>query len=99
MFEYFKITHHPNILEVIMKLQEKLNSMKQESLATKPPELVTIMLKSTEELVQSGIVNKAIKVGETLPDFALPDSNGNLVNSRDLLAKGPLAISFYRGIW
>ena len=82
-----------------MKLQEKLNAMKKESVATIPPELVAILLQATEELVQSGLANKAIKVGETLPEFVLPDEKGNLVSSKDLLAKGPLALSFYRGVW
>jgi peroxiredoxin len=29
----------------------------------------------------------------------LTDQNGNEVSSADLLAKGPLIISFYRGVW
>ena len=28
-----------------------------------------------------------------------PDPDGNPVSSRELLAKGPLVISFYRGVW
>lgn len=82
-----------------MKLQEKLDAMKKESIATKPPEKIAILLKATEELIQSGIADKAIKVGEKLPEFSLPDDKGNLVSSKDLLAKGPLALSFYRGVW
>jgi hypothetical protein len=82
-----------------MKLQEKLNAMKKESMAGRPPEIVATMLQEVDSLVQSGITDRAIKVGETLPEFALPDETGNLVSSRDLLAKGPLAVSFYRGIW
>ncbi len=82
-----------------MKLQEKLIAMKNESIATKPPELITPLLRETENLVNTGIADKAIKVGETLPEFALPDVKGNLVRSKDLLANGPLAISFYRGVW
>lgn len=73
--------------------------MKQESIATKPPELIGPLLKETEKLVQSDITDKVIRVGETFPEFTLPDENGNLINSKDLLAKGPLAVSFYRGIW
>ena len=82
-----------------MKLQEKLIAMKKESIATKPPELITPLLQGTEELVKSGIADKAIKIGETLPEFTLPDTKGNLIGSKDLLEKGPLAISFYRGVW
>jgi hypothetical protein len=87
------------ILEIIMKLQEKLDAMKKESSATLPPEILATMAQATEDLIQSGIANKAIKIGETLPEFTLPDEKGNLVSSKNLLVKGPLAISFYRGIW
>ncbi|MBB1127406.1 hypothetical protein [Thiospirillum jenense] len=82
-----------------MKLQEALDAMKKEFIASKPPEVTSVLLKETEKLVQSGIADRAIKVGETLPEFALPDAKGNLISSKELLAKGPLAISFYRGVW
>ena len=82
-----------------MKLQEKLSAMKQESIDTKPPEVVGPLLEETEKLVQSGIADQVIKVGETLPEFTLSDTNGNVISSKELLAKGPLALSFYRGIW
>lgn len=41
----------------------------------------------------------ALKVGDTLPDFVLPNAEGRLVSSRDLLAQGPLVIAFFRGDW
>lgn len=90
---------HKNTLEVVMKLQEKLSAMKQESIATKPPEVVATLLEESQKLVQSGIADQVIKVGETLPEFTLSDTNGNIISSKELLAKGPLALSFYRGIW
>lgn len=82
-----------------MKLQEKLSAMKQKSIANMPPEVAGSLLEETAKLVESGITDKVIKVGETLPEFSLPDDQGNLLNSNDLLVKGPLAICFYRGIW
>ncbi len=82
-----------------MKLQEKLSAMKQESIATKPPEVIGPLLEETKKLVQSGIADQVIKVGETLPEFILSDTNGKVISSKELLAKGPLALSFYRGIW
>ena len=82
-----------------MKLQEKLDAMKKESVTKRPPEIVATLLQEIEDLVQSGIADKAINIGETLPDFTLPDEKGNFVSSKNLLAKGPLAISFYRGVW
>lgn len=82
-----------------MKLQEKLDAMKKESIATKPPEQVKVLLTSTKQLVQSGIADRAIKVGDSWPDFSLPDEKENLVNSKELLERGPLAVTFYRGVW
>jgi peroxiredoxin len=37
--------------------------------------------------------------GDSLPPFWLPDENGRLVGSPELLASGPLVISFNRGNW
>ena len=82
-----------------MKLQEKLIAMKKESIVGRPPEVVEVLLGEVKKLVQSGIAENAFKTGETLPEFTLPDEKGNLVSSRDLLARGPLAVSFYRGVW
>lgn len=82
-----------------MLLQEKLKAMKKESIAGRPPEVIAVLLGEVEKLVKSGIAGKAIKSGEALPEFTLPDEKGNLVNSKDLLAQGPLAVIFYRGIW
>jgi len=39
------------------------------------------------------------KIGDTLAGFALPDSRGRYVSSLDLLERGPLVLSFYRGGW
>jgi hypothetical protein len=82
-----------------MKLQQKLSAMKQESIATKPPELIGPLLAETKKLVMSGIADKAIKVGEMLPEFTLFDAGGSSFSSIDILGKRPLALSFYRGIW
>lgn len=40
-----------------------------------------------------------IKVGSPLPPFTLTDAHDKQVRSSDLLANGPLLITFYRGEW
>ena len=82
-----------------MKLQDKLNAMKKENMASRPPEVVKVLLQEVENLVKAGIADKAIKSGEPLPEFILPDEKGHPVSSKELLDNGPLAISFYRGVW
>jgi peroxiredoxin len=41
----------------------------------------------------------ALRPGDTMPDFVLPNAEGELVFSDDLLESGPLVIAFYRGGW
>jgi len=57
------------------------------------------MRRATLELINSGQAQHAKKAGDTAPQFTLKDPEGKPVSSRDLLAKGPLVISFYRGVW
>ena len=45
------------------------------------------------------LAKRALQVGDRAPAFLLPSAEGRLVASADLLAKGPLAVSFFRGGW
>src|SRR5436305_13441122 len=40
-----------------------------------------------------------LRVGDEIPVFSLPNTNGVSVSSTVLLETGPLIITFYRGIW
>jgi hypothetical protein len=82
-----------------MKLQNKLDEYKKSFLEKAPQEAVKVMQRATEDLKNSGILDKVLKVGVSAPDFSLPDENGNLVELKGLLTQGPLVISFYRGQW
>lgn len=57
------------------------------------------MHRATAELIASGAATRALKAGDKAPAFALRNPDGVLVSSADLLAKGPLVLSFYRGVW
>ncbi len=87
-----------------MTLQSRLDAFKADFEAGKPPynvpySVIETMHRATAELVTSGAAPKALKAGDTLPAFSLADPDGNPVSSTDLLARGPLVISFYRGVW
>jgi peroxiredoxin len=83
-----------------MSLQDKLDAFKVEFEGKKaPPEVVAVMHKATADLIASGQAARALKVGARSPIFALPNAHGELVRSADLLARGPLVLTFYRGIW
>ena len=82
-----------------MTLADTLQGIREASAKRIPPERAAIMHRATEELRASGIMERVIKVGDPLPAFALPNSYGQEVRSADLLAKGPLILTFFRGSW
>jgi peroxiredoxin len=83
-----------------MPLQDKLDVIKADFEGNKaPPHVVAIMHKATADLIATGQADRAAKVGATAPKFELPDVNGKMVGSAALLARGPLVVTFYRGVW
>jgi peroxiredoxin len=50
-------------------------------------------------LIDGGIGSGAPKVGERMPPFVLPARDRSLVTSDELLADGPIVVSFNRGHW
>lgn len=82
-----------------MSLAEKLGEIAEKSKERIPEEIRKVMKKATAELRESGITGRAVKKGDTLPPFELPNMQGETVSSRDLLAKGDLVLTFYRGVW
>jgi peroxiredoxin/uncharacterized protein YciI len=61
--------------------------------------ILEAMSRAKDELIASGAATRALKRGEIAPEFVLKDVDGKDVSSRDLLARGPLVLSFYRGFW
>ncbi|ONN66446.1 peroxiredoxin-like family protein [Herbaspirillum sp. VT-16-41] len=87
-----------------MTLQDRLDAFKADFVAGKPPynvppAVIATMQRATDELIASGAAQRALKAGDRAPDFVLPDPEGKPVSSTELLAEGPLVLSFYRGVW
>jgi len=64
-----------------------------------PAEIQAIHTRAVAELIQSGASDRALQVGTRSPAFELPDHNGALARSSDLLAHNHLVICFFRGRW
>ncbi|MGF1495985.1 MAG: peroxiredoxin-like family protein [Elainellaceae cyanobacterium] len=64
-----------------------------------PAETRQVMLQATEELAKSALVEQALNLGDRIPSFTLPNATGETVDVSELLASGPVVISFYRGGW
>ena len=82
-----------------MALREILDRTRAAGEAKRPPQIVAQMHRAVNELRASGILEGVVKAGDVMPSFRLPGQNGRTIDSCDLLAKGPLVVSFYRGKW
>lgn len=87
-----------------MKLQDRLDAMREDFENGRFPLVPTqaqldVMRRATQSLVDSRQAENALKAGDTAPEFTLRDTDGSIVSSRALLARGPLVATFYRGIW
>ena len=82
-----------------MALEDTLRGIREASAKRIPADKAAIMHRATEELRASGIMDRVIKTGDPLPSFSLPNAYGRNVRSADLLAKGPLVLTFFRGSW
>ncbi len=82
-----------------MSLTEKLTEIKEASAEKTSAEIAEKMHRAIEELRNSGILDKALNVGDKMPSFSLPNTNGEMISSDDLLKNANLVVTFYRGIW
>ncbi len=64
-----------------------------------PPETQAIHAQAVKELKAQNLAANILPVGAHAPAFELPDHNGKMVSSTDLLARGRLVLCFIRGRW
>ncbi len=64
-----------------------------------PAEILAAMAQCTEDLKRSGIEQRALKAGDTMPDFALPNQHGEWRRLSDYLAESAVVLNIYRGGW
>jgi hypothetical protein len=85
--------------EDLKMLAERLDTIRQGADKRIPADKRAIMHRATDDLRASGIMDGVIKVGDPLPPFALKNAFGQEVRSSELLAKGPLVLTVFRGSW
>lgn len=80
-------------------LQDQLDQITQNTRRLVQAERLAVSEKATAELFATGIEDRVLAVGSAAPSFRLQDASGKPVHSADLLALGPLIVSFFRGRW
>ena len=64
-----------------------------------PKPALRVMDAETARLAASRLASRALKAGDSAPDFILPDAQGNPVRLYSLLREGHVVVVFYRGGW
>jgi len=82
-----------------MTLKQELGAFAANFAQQMSAEIVHALQQSIDEVKSSRIVQRALKAGDRAPEFSLPNPDGHQISLADLLPKGPIILSFYRGEW
>ncbi len=82
-----------------MEVMNELVALERERRANRPAALQAVMDQATTDLANSDIETGFLRVGDSAPDFVLPDALGRPVALAELRGQGPVVIAFYRGSW
>ncbi|MES9875878.1 MAG: peroxiredoxin-like family protein [Candidatus Sedimenticola sp. PURPLELP] len=80
-------------------LKENIDAYNEAKKEKVPPEILATMAQCTEELKGAGIESRALRVGDTMPDFELPNQHGESRRLSRYLAESPVVLNVYRGGW
>jgi peroxiredoxin len=64
-----------------------------------PAETQAIHARAVAEIKEKHMAANSLRIGAKAPSFQLPDHDGHVVSSTDLLAMGRVVICFIRGRW
>ena len=82
----------------VSKPHPSLQSQLDEIIEQIPESIRSRINEDTSDLDASGVA-RGLAVGDAAPNFTLPDALGRPVTLSDLLEKGPVVLTFYRGEW
>lgn len=82
-----------------MSLKAQIDAYNVQKEANLPADVLALMNTTNEELIAQHVRDNALQVGQKVENFSLANHRGDTVELTELLAKGPVIISFYRGGW
>jgi hypothetical protein len=82
-----------------LDLRQELENLTRKLGATITPEALHVLQQAKQELLESGIIDRVVKVGGQAPLFTLPNSIGVPYRLSDGISLGPVVLTFYRGGW
>ncbi len=81
------------------RLKAEIAILREDQHATMTADVRKLLQRSVQRISDDGLAESAAGVGDKFPYFSLPNAGGDAISSEDLLARGPLVVSFYRGGW
>ena len=82
-----------------MSLKAQIDAFNVQKEANLPADVLALMNTTNEELIAQHIRNNALQVGDKVENSILANHLGKNIELADLLNKGPVVVSFYRGAW
>ncbi|MDY0885906.1 peroxiredoxin-like family protein [Dongia soli] len=82
-----------------MPLKDQLDALRAEDYARALPDVTLARQRAVDDLMASGLGERAVRAGSLAPAFRLRDGNGVVVSSHKWLFAGPMVLVFYRGRW
>jgi peroxiredoxin len=83
----------------VSSLADRLAALREKYGSMLKPDIKDKMERNIEEIRSDGTLERVLKPGQKAPSFTLSDQHDATVSSAELLAKGPLVVSFFRGTW
>jgi hypothetical protein len=81
-----------------MSLGRRLKAI-SDGLTAQDPESSAILHGIIDDLRASGAAERALKEGDTAPDFSLVGTEGDVIRLEALVRRRPAILTFYRGRW
>ncbi len=82
-----------------MILEEQLKQMKETTIERMPTSIMQVFENGINEVRKSGLKEKALQVGNYIPDVPLTNSNEEAISLGELQKTDYLILNFYRGGW
>jgi peroxiredoxin len=82
-----------------MSLKAQLDACRRAFEVNSEAHVVAALQRCIAELTEMGLASQAVKAGNMAPPFGLPSGSGGFFSLSDRLDRGPVVISFIRGIW
>ncbi|NJR65292.1 MAG: AhpC/TSA family protein [Leptolyngbyaceae cyanobacterium CRU_2_3] len=82
-----------------MSLTSNLANLAAQNHSAVPENIRIVMDQARSNLINSGVFDRYLQVGDIIPSVILPNATGKLIDIQTCLQTGPVIISFYHGRW